>query len=371
MLLEFESIPDISKSIFDITGYPHYENDDYWVLLLEFESIPDISKSIFDITGYPHYENVSSNILAFYLNPNNEHGLGNLLYSSLMNLSGGNESQPDNIQINREVSTQKGGSLDIVIETDTQIIGIENKIRHHLHNDLADYSATLDEWAGSNQLDAIKIILSTKKEQESSGFVCITYEKFWKKIGTRLGDYVSTSSQKWLLYLIDFMNTIENFRGGNIMELTEKDRFFIKYDEKVNKFFNDRNEFMSKLHNRVGELKNLMAKEQQSECEKLWVYAKSCLVHVFRLSDHLIEFDLYISPNGWELQLYGTNKKSQSYLSELLNTDPLQEYKPDSMENSSYILKRYDLATDLDKIKDELLKWFDLLLQSEKNKRKS
>ncbi len=46
--------------------------DDYWELLFEFESIPDISKSIFDITGYPHYENVSSNILAFYLNPNNE-----------------------------------------------------------------------------------------------------------------------------------------------------------------------------------------------------------------------------------------------------------------------------------------------------------
>ena len=96
--------------------------DDYLELIHECESIPDISKSIFDITGYPHHENVSSNILAFYLNPNNEHGLGNLLYSSLMNLSDGNESQPDNIQINREVSTQKGGRLDIVIETDTQIM---------------------------------------------------------------------------------------------------------------------------------------------------------------------------------------------------------------------------------------------------------
>ncbi len=345
--------------------------DDYWELLHEFESIPDISKSIFDITGYPHYENVSSNILAFYLNPNNEHGLSNLLYSSLMNLSGGNESPSDNVQINREVSTQKGGSLDIVIETDTQIIGIENKIRYHLHNDLADYSATLDEWAESNKLNAIKIILSTKKEQESSGFVCITYEKFWKKIRARLGDYVSTSSQKWLLYLIDFMNTIENFRGGNIMELTEKDQFFIKYDEKVNKFFNDRNEFMSKLHNRVGELKKLMEKEQPGKCVTLWVYAKSCLVHDFKLSGHSIAFDLHISPKGWKLQLHGRNKNSRSYLSELLNTDPLKEYKPYSMKNSAYILEHYDLADDLDEIKDELLKWFDLLLQSEKNKRKS
>ncbi len=41
------------------------------------------------------------------------------------------------------------------------------------------------------------------------------------------------------------------------------------------------------------------------------------------------------------------------------------------MKNSIYILKHYKLAADLDEIKDDLLKWFDSLLQSEKNKRKS
>lgn len=172
---------------------------------------------------------------------------------------------------------------------------------------------------------------------------------------------------------VDFMNTIENFKGGNIMELTKKDQFFIKHDKRVNVFLNDRNEFMSKLYNRVKELKNLMAKEQLSECVKLWVHAKSCLVHVFKLSGHSIEFDLYISPKGWELLLHGQNNKSQLYLSELLNTPPLNEYKPYSMKNSGYILdlEHYNLAADLDEIKGELIKWFDLLLQSEKNKRKS
>lgn len=227
--------------------------DDYLELLREFESLPDISKNIFDITGYPHYENVSSNILAFYLNPNNEHGLGNLLYSSLMNLSCGNESQPDIIQIDREVSTKKG-RLDIVIETDNQIIGIENKLWARLDNDLDDYSAALDERAKPNR-DAIKIILSLRKEQKNSGFVCITYEKLFEKIKERLGNYVSTSSQKWLLYFVDFMNAIENMKGGTIMELTEKDRFFITNNERINTLFNDRNKLMSKLENRVGELK--------------------------------------------------------------------------------------------------------------------
>ena len=98
--------------------------DKYLELLHDFESLPDSknSESIFDIAGYPHYENVSSNILAFYLNPNNEHGLGDLLFSSLMNLAGGIEIQQGNVQVSREVSTNKGGRLDIVIETDNQII---------------------------------------------------------------------------------------------------------------------------------------------------------------------------------------------------------------------------------------------------------
>ncbi len=41
--------------------------DDYLELIHEFESIPDISKSIFDITGYPHYENVSSDSVLIFL----------------------------------------------------------------------------------------------------------------------------------------------------------------------------------------------------------------------------------------------------------------------------------------------------------------
>ncbi len=177
--------------------------DKYMKLLQEFKTLPNTSKSesIFDIAGYPHYENVSSNILAFYLNPNNEHGLGNLLLSSLMSLAGGNESHQQIRSVDREVQSNNGGRLDIVIETHCLIIGIENKIFQPLNNDLADYSDTIDERAKPNQLDKVKIILSRRKEKESSGFVCVTYKEFWSKIREHLGNYITTSSQKWVLYL--------------------------------------------------------------------------------------------------------------------------------------------------------------------------
>lgn len=342
--------------------------DEFLDLLHDFESLPDESKSesIFDIAGYPHYENVCSNILAFYLNPNNEHGLGNLLFSSLMNLAGGNESRQSNFQINREVSTNKGGRIDIVIETDNQIIGVENKIFHHLNNDLSDYGDLIDVWAKPNQLDKVKIILSTKKEQESYDFdfVCITYEEYWLKIKERLGDYASTSSQKWLLYLIDFMNSIEKLNGGS-MELDENDKFFIENKDRVDALLNARNKFVAKLNNKVRELQEKIKKPQ--ECEKQWIYAKSCLVHDFNLSGNSIAFDLYISPQGWELQLFGRNNMSKSYLSELFLIPPLAGQDV-QMKDSRYIIEKYDLRTNLDEVKNGLLSWVQDLLLSESKK---
>ena len=340
--------------------------DEFLGLLHDFESLPDTlkSESIFDIAGYPHYENVCSNILEFYLNPNNEHGLGYLLFSSLISLANGNESHQGIVRTSREVSTNKGGRLDIVIETDNQIIGIENKIFHHLNNDLADYSDSIDALAKPNQLDQVKIILSIRKEKESCGFVCITYEEFWSKIKERLGDYVSTSSQKWLLYLIDFMNTIEKLSGEN-MELDKNDQFFIENEDRVNALLNARNKFISKLNSKVREL--LEKIEKPEACEKQWIYAKSCLVHDFNLSNHSIAFDLYVSAKGWELQLFGRNNISKSYLSELFSIVPLSGKKVE-IKDSRYILEQYSLNTNLDEIKNGFFEWVKLLMQSEVNK---
>ncbi|MBL4909312.1 MAG: PD-(D/E)XK nuclease family protein [Alteromonadaceae bacterium] len=341
-------------------------SDDFLELLHDFESLPDTlkSESIFDIAGYPHYENVCSNILAFYLNPNNEHGLGNLLFSSLMSLAKGNESHQDNFQINREVSTNKGGRLDIVIETDNQIIGIENKIFHHLNNDLADYSDSINAWAKPNQMDKVKIILSIRKEKESCSFVCVTYEEYWSKIKERLGDYASTLSQKWLLYLVDFMSSIEKLNGKN-MELDKNDKFFIENEDRVNELLNARNKFVSKVNNKVRELLEII--EKPDECEKQWIYAKSCLVHDFNLSTHSIAFDLCVSAKGWELKLFGRNNVSKSYLLDLFTIIPLSGKKV-KIKDSRHILEQYSLNTNLDEVKNGFNEWVRLLMQSEANK---
>ena len=336
-------------------------------VLHDFESLSTVSESesIFDVAGYPHYENVCSNILAFYLNPNNEHGLGSLLFSSLMNLAKSDDSCQGNFQVYREYSTNKGGRLDLLIETDNQLIGIENKIFHELKNDLNDYSSTIDKLSVQKNLSPVKIVLSIKVNEVDNGFVGITYKNFIAEIRQRLGLYAGKSSQKWLLYLLDFMSSMENFTGKN-MELDEIDQFFIKHHERVDDLLNARNKFMSKLYSKVRDLSEIIG--NQNGC-KQWIYAKSCLVHDFILSGHSIAFDLHISPTGWTFMVFDRNPNPQAYLSELLFEPPISEFEI-TYRDSRYILEEFSLATDLIIIKEKLLSWFSRIIDAD-NTRKS
>nr|WP_255478538.1 PD-(D/E)XK nuclease family protein [Rufibacter sp. XAAS-G3-1] len=83
-----------------------------------------------EISGYPHYENVCSNILKFYLDINNEHELKDLIINSVVHCADKDfhlEYEFENIEVLREVETNNGNRLDILIKTNNYIIGIENK----------------------------------------------------------------------------------------------------------------------------------------------------------------------------------------------------------------------------------------------------
>ena len=265
-------------------------------ILKEFEEIPDEIKSasIFNIAGYPHYENVASNILAFFFNPNNEHNLGSLLLDSLLEVINKELLDTSTIIVNREVSTDSGGRLDILVESEKQIIGIENKIFHWLANDLEDYSKTINNLGKADDKDIVKIILSIREENPKHDFQCITYNDFLLKIKENLGKYASAASQKWLLYLLDFMQTINELQGGN-MDFDEKDKFFIENTDRVNNLLIARNNFLTKLNRKTVNLYE--AVQEPSECKRKWIYAKNCLVIDLNLSGYAISFDFYIGPS--------------------------------------------------------------------------
>lgn len=340
-------------------------------ILLAYQSLPKARKdlSIFDVAGYPHYENVCSNILAFYFDPKEEHGLGELLLSSFIKASTGEDLKDfDGILIYREYSTKNSGRLDIVVIGNDVALGIENKIFAPLENDLNDYSRTVNEIAEHRR--KIKVVLSLypiKIEDKDSKFINLTYSAFSEEIKKNIGYFANPSNQKWAAYLIDFIHSIDNLIGGN-MELDKIDMFFIENEEIIEKLLNDRNKLTKKLSNRVSKLKELINPSLLG-CEQ-WIYQSSCLVHDFTFSKQKISFDLFIGLNGWKLQLFGRTKSADIYLKELLATPPLQDVSSQlKLDEGRLLVNAWeDLETDLVLIKTELEKWMNYLVKAEENK---
>lgn len=120
-----------------------------------------------ELSGYPHLENVYSNILAFFLDPGCEHGFGSLFLQSLLCVAGYETIQDDEaVEVKTEESTMSRKRIDLVISTDTLIVGIENKIYQPLHNDLEDYGRHLAEQANERRVCKILLGLNLPPEDD-------------------------------------------------------------------------------------------------------------------------------------------------------------------------------------------------------------
>jgi hypothetical protein len=132
-----------------LDNYAHFEE-----LLKEHGGLPkeQLKRSFLEIARLAERENVHSNILAFFLNPENEHGLKDLLIQALFEASG--ISDADDVasaEVETEVSLPSGERIDLVVSTNDHIIAIENKIHHHLDNDLLAYAGYIEKRAKEGQ----------------------------------------------------------------------------------------------------------------------------------------------------------------------------------------------------------------------------
>jgi len=213
---------------------------DYNIVLLEkfltSHNIPTIKKhpkTFLGISEQPHYENVWSNIYAFYFRDYEEHGFKNLFIKSLIDIYN-EETQnkfqlSSNLEANTEVPTNQNGRIDILLSNSEDAIIIENKVYHHLNNNLDDY------WETINQKNKIGIILSLKKIPKNyiinQSFISITHLELMQRVMLNLYLYISEANDKYIIFLKDFYQNILNITkpmDENIIDFFYKNRSEIK-----------------------------------------------------------------------------------------------------------------------------------------------
>jgi len=243
---------------------------------LQTTDIPIIKKNpktFLSIAKQPHYENVLSNILAFYFNVNEEHGLKDLfidtfqklitkkLTSKIINLN-------RNFNVETEYHTDDDGRIDILLTNNEQAIIIENKVYHHLkNNDLDDYFNTI-KLENNNQSDDKKVVvvLSLKPEPDLYNrefnnikhFVNITHFEFLENVMKNLTNYL-VNKNKYYYFLEDLYQNIKNLSNKNMEK--EELQFYFDNQNQINSakelFFGTRTYLQTEVKNAGLSIKNL------------------------------------------------------------------------------------------------------------------
>ena len=309
------------------------EIDDLYKLIHEFGKIPKPkkAKTFLEICGYPHYENVCSNILKYFLNPKNEHGLNDLVLNALVKIIDEKfkfDIDFHNINIEREFRTINNKRLDILIQTDNYVIGIENKIYHSLNNDLIDYSKTIQSYCSHNKIP-INIILSLyglsnpddiNKANEAK-FINITYAELFRGIKQDLGNHIHSYNPTYLNYLTDFIKTMQNIKS-TAMENRVLNKFIHDNFDDIEYITNQFQQYQYSTFYKVNQLQELLPRVEFAPlADNQWIYdGRKDYDGLVLVHDYIIDTNKYISIDtrndlqNWNIEVFGRDELSNEYL---------------------------------------------------------
>jgi len=236
-------------------------------LLNDFKAlhIEDVEpeQTFMQLSGYPHYENVCSNLLSFLFDTEEVHGLKDLFALSLLGcvlkdapLSSCRTERPE-----RECITDKNNRIDIVFETETFTVGIENKLNSDVHNDLYDYDAYITKRAKANEKEPLCILLSLRDNSKVMGktaFHNVTYSSFIERLKKNLGWYLPNANTKWIIFVNDFIKTLEDLQEETKLD-KELIHFFNTHYDDIEKLLAAMEKLQKSLKQKANKIKELVS----------------------------------------------------------------------------------------------------------------
>ena len=345
----------------------------YNILIKQFREIPKLERNTnyFEITGHSHYENIASNILKFYLNPHGEHGLEELLLRSLLEICDNDYSIGgfEYVKINREEYTNTNKRIDLVIETDSYVIAIENKIYHRLNNNLKEYQNHITEKYSSDKKHLFIVLspnLISRKEEKAiitnSKFENVTYKKLLRRVKEYYKTYAFSANVKYLIFFNEFISSIESITGVNMKEEKLKE-FFISNKDNIEDLLQSYSNFKEKFFKeKIIALKGNID-DDLSSLSKEWIYQGYVLVHDFNFGNYRIAIDTIVNLDDFKITIFGRDKDSQAFLRtnkfyELTNID--KSLNPKDKVRLEFTVVEHDNSVDkISKKLNEILKKVD------------
>ena len=319
--------------------------DVYNELLLKFSKIPKEEREMtfLELCHYPgeRFEEICSRILEFFFQPNSKHGFHDLWFKALCHLLNLEYEDLSEMYTRTEEYTysaeQSNKKIDIVLETHSMVVAIENKIGADLYNPLDSYQDHINKTYGHKIIKLVVLTahsLSSEEREKAKkyNFTIIEYKKLFKQVKEMLGSYISKCDQNYLSFMLDFIKTVEN--RMNIMGETRLDAFFIENKEELARLVNEFTDWEKRIRNVQSEpLTQIKNSITQKTNNSWWIYQNWDLGVVFNdktpykigiesefkqtKDDPIGEFHIYLTT--WNLSCW------KPYEREVLSEYPIDE----------------------------------------------
>ena len=164
--------------------------------------MPEREMTIFDTALKNHHENPITELLAFFLDPNGKHNLGDSFYNGFIASIKASEKYQDFdfggfLNLSTQQITDNGKFIDLWFETDTALVIVEVKVYHDQNNPFKDYvtwgKKKLKELNGKNKKDLslqkelITIVFCPNGECYTDGWLGLSYRNLTTEVKNQLG----------------------------------------------------------------------------------------------------------------------------------------------------------------------------------------
>jgi hypothetical protein len=179
------------------------------------EQLPEVN--FFTAGGSGYLENPTSDLLALFMGGNAS--VPPWLLKALMTClhidSDPDELDITSLEVNREVRTEEGKFLDLLIYHQDFIIGIEHKTFSRIANPFEDYEQHLESWIDNDQ-PVYTCILKPDANRclAEEGWPFVNYSVLVNAARDRMGrDQASAPFSKWHLFYTEFLNHLYSLSG--------------------------------------------------------------------------------------------------------------------------------------------------------------
>lgn len=225
-------------------------------------------KTVFDIGMKGHFENPMTDILAFYLDFNEEHGLGDLLLKSFLKSAdvGYLEAKLGTAPIREKV-----GRIDLVLEGKDWIIAVENKVHHAAVNPFEEYKKALIRYNTRNK--KMRYFILSPYDPKISGWCWLETPRLMRAlIESLVQNSFSGETVVWAMFFKEFCQNVINVTevvGANRMS-EENFSLIIENWNKIKMVADTYHNTYSEISKRLEPIAERVTKRKQSFRRNDW-----------------------------------------------------------------------------------------------------